>query len=64
MTTFYVLYRASDGMYIRHGRRVSLTACLNFAKHFSNRWGAEQHLKRLAGDVLGLSVHPIIVEDL
>ena len=62
MAATYVIYRPCDGSYVRHGRRPSMTGCLNFAKHFCNRWGAEQQLKRLQSDFLGLVVKQIILD--
>ena len=47
MTTYYVLFRPYDNMFLRAGRYVSFTYSMNNAKHFTSEWSANKCRERL-----------------
>ena len=61
MLTFYVIYNQLTDTYVQYGVKFRECRSLNLAKHFCNRWGAEQHLKRIAGDTLGYCIKSFII---
>lgn len=61
MLTYYVIYNQLTDSYIRAGRSGRECRSLNLAKHFCNRWGAEQHLKRIAGNTLGYCIKSVLI---
>lgn len=47
MVTYYVVYDAAANMFAKAGKGHGWTYSLNFAKHFTSQWNAENYLKRL-----------------
>ena len=45
MATFYVLYDAFTRSFVAAGRDCRLTPSLNYAKHFTSLWSAENFKK-------------------
>lgn len=59
MVTYYVLYDTCSRMFVRSGNRTGWCSSMNYAKHFTSEWNANNYLRRNIDDPEGIVIKKI-----